>query len=84
MTGATLVLGCGVVYEFLQTAISFKMHPTYNGLRTCKIRLVISVISLIGLITSKKIDQKYIDRIHYKCSAQFDLNISPRFLKIWS
>ncbi|XP_078334692.1 DNA damage-regulated autophagy modulator protein 2-like isoform X1 [Crassostrea virginica] len=51
VTGATLVLGCGVVYEFLQTAISFKMHPTYNGLRICKIRLVISVISLIGFIT---------------------------------
>ena len=74
--GATLVLGFGVVYEFLQTAISFKMHPTYNGLRICKIRLVISVISLIGFITSKKIDQKCIDRIHCKCIAQFDLNIS--------
>ena len=84
MIGATLVLGFGVVYEFLQTAISFKMHPTYNGLRICKIRLVISVISLIGFITSKKIDRKCIDRIHYKCSAQFDLNISHRFPKIWS
>lgn len=59
--GASMVLGFGVVYEFLQTAISFQMHPSYNGLRICKIRLVISIISVIGFLTSKRIHSLHID-----------------------
>lgn len=59
--GATMVLGFGVVYEFLQTAISFRMHPSYNGLRICKVRLVISIISVIGFLTSKEVHSLHVE-----------------------
>ncbi|XP_048729265.2 DNA damage-regulated autophagy modulator protein 1-like [Ostrea edulis] len=52
LIGAGSVLCFGVIYSFLQTSISYKMYPDYNGRRICAIRLVISVISLIGFITS--------------------------------
>lgn len=70
--GATMVLGFGVVYEFLQTAISFRMHPSYNGLRICKVRLVISIISVIGFLTSttsavvSRIQGHPEDKLHWK------------------
>ncbi|XP_061173896.1 DNA damage-regulated autophagy modulator protein 2-like [Saccostrea echinata] len=72
--GATLVLGCGVIYEFLQTSISYKMYPVCNGRRICRIRLVISVISLLGFIMSAVfgIISRYQghpkDRLHWKPS----------------
>ncbi|XP_062575444.1 DNA damage-regulated autophagy modulator protein 1-like [Saccostrea cucullata] len=72
--GATFVLGFGVVYEFLQTSISYKMYPVCNGLRICRIRLVISIISLIGFIMSlvfaaiSRYQGHPKDRLHWKPS----------------
>lgn len=50
VTGAALVLGFGVVYAFLQTSLSYHMNPDYNGLKICRIRLVISFVAFIAMV----------------------------------
>lgn len=50
VTGAAMVLGFGVVYSFIQTALSYHMHPDYNGLKICRIRLLISFIAFIAMV----------------------------------
>jgi len=53
MAGAALTFGFGTVYEFMQTYVSYKMHPEVNGRPVCHARLVISVISAAALLGSK-------------------------------
>ena len=48
--GACLVFGFGVVYEIIDTVISFKMCPAYNGTCITRVRLSIAVISFISVI----------------------------------
>lgn len=50
VTGAALVLGVGVIYAFVQTSLSYRMNPDYNGLKICRIRLAISCIALTAMI----------------------------------
>ncbi|KAL3843026.1 hypothetical protein ACJMK2_020984 [Sinanodonta woodiana] len=50
VTGAALVFGVGVLYEFVQTALSFHMCPNFNGKLICRVRLAISIISFIAMI----------------------------------
>lgn len=52
VTGAAIVLGFGVVYTFVQTSLSYLMHPDYNGLKICRIRFIISFIALIAMLLS--------------------------------
>lgn len=72
ITGAALVFGFGVVYAFLQTWLSYHMFPDYNGIYICRIRLVISVASLICMIitfsaaTVSRVLGHPKDRLHWK------------------
>ncbi|XP_021349475.1 DNA damage-regulated autophagy modulator protein 2-like isoform X2 [Mizuhopecten yessoensis] len=72
LTGASLVLGCGVVYEFVQTYVTYQMHPDFNGQFIARIRLLISVISAIGMVmafTSAGISRYQTDtkdKLHWK------------------
>lgn len=50
VTGAFLVFGLGTVYAFIQTGLTYQMYPEFNGLKICRARLIISTLSLIGLI----------------------------------
>ncbi|XP_054709645.1 DNA damage-regulated autophagy modulator protein 1-like isoform X2 [Uloborus diversus] len=48
--GANILFLGGVIYASLQTALSFRMSPYYNGKFICFIRLTITIISGISLI----------------------------------
>lgn len=50
--GAALTFIGGLIYCFLQTSMSYHMYPDYNGLRVCRVRLAITIVSLIALITT--------------------------------
>lgn len=52
LIGALMVFGVGALYAILQTIISYKMYPEYNGLSVCRIRAAISCFSSICFITS--------------------------------
>ncbi|XP_035227522.1 DNA damage-regulated autophagy modulator protein 1-like [Stegodyphus dumicola] len=49
--GANVLFIGGVIYAALQTSLSFKMSPYYNGRTICYIRLVITILSALSLIT---------------------------------
>lgn len=72
IAGAALVFGFGVIYAFIQTFLSYHMHPDYNGLYICRIRLFISVLSLVCMIitfvaaTISRIKGQPPDRLHWK------------------
>ena len=46
-TGAGLVFGLGVLYALLDTSISYRMCPQFNGLYICRVRLVVALCSLV-------------------------------------
>ncbi|KAK0054750.1 DNA damage-regulated autophagy modulator protein 2 [Biomphalaria pfeifferi] len=48
--GAGMTFILGVLYCFLQAALSFHMCPDYNGRCICTIRLAISLMSLVALL----------------------------------
>ncbi|XP_059177367.1 DNA damage-regulated autophagy modulator protein 2-like [Physella acuta] len=48
--GAGLTFVPGVLYCLVQTALSYHMFPSYNGSYICRIRLALSVVSLLSLI----------------------------------
>ncbi|XP_064600458.1 DNA damage-regulated autophagy modulator protein 2-like [Liolophura sinensis] len=50
ITGAGLVFGLGVLYELMQTILSYQMNPGFNGLYICRVRLSISLVSLVAMI----------------------------------
>ncbi|BFZ15846.1 hypothetical protein BsWGS_18885 [Bradybaena similaris] len=52
IVGAALTFIAGVLYCFLQSALSYHMYPNYNGRRICRIRLCISSVALVGLFVS--------------------------------
>lgn len=52
VVGALLAFGVGTLYEFIQTYISYKMHPEVNDKKICHIRLAFSVLSMIFLLTT--------------------------------
>lgn len=52
MIGANVLFLGGVVYSALQTALSYRMSPYYNGKKICHIRLAITIITTLALITS--------------------------------
>lgn len=64
VTGAAIVLGFGVVYTFVQTSLSYLMHPDYNGLKICRIRFIISFIALIAMLLT--FVSAFISRIQVK------------------
>ncbi|KFM59753.1 DNA damage-regulated autophagy modulator protein 1, partial [Stegodyphus mimosarum] len=49
--GANVLFIGGVIYAALQTWLSFKMSPYYNGRTICYIRLIITILSALSLIT---------------------------------
>jgi len=73
VTGAFLVFGVGVIYAFIQTALSYHMYPDFNGLYICRCRLALSTCSLLAMVVTstgaaisrmqKKADT---DRLHWK------------------
>ncbi|CAE1313452.1 DRAM2 [Acanthosepion pharaonis] len=52
LIGALMVFGVGALYAILQSIISYKMYPEYNGLSICRIRAAISCFSSICFITT--------------------------------
>ncbi|XP_041111032.1 DNA damage-regulated autophagy modulator protein 1 isoform X1 [Polyodon spathula] len=48
--GAFIAFISGVIYIFLQSVISYKMHPLGSTQIVCHIRMVISVISIIAVV----------------------------------
>ena len=52
VTGAFLVFGLGTVYGFIQAGLSYQMYPEFNGVKICRVRLIISFIALVGLFVS--------------------------------
>lgn len=50
--GANILFLGGIVYSALQTALSFRMTPYYNGKTICYIRLTITVITSVALVIS--------------------------------
>ena len=46
------MFGLGTVYAFIQAGLSYQMYPEFNGLLVCRVRMVISVLALVGLIVS--------------------------------
>uniref|UniRef100_A0A2L2YLV4 DNA damage-regulated autophagy modulator protein 1 n=1 Tax=Parasteatoda tepidariorum TaxID=114398 RepID=A0A2L2YLV4_PARTP len=50
--GANVLFLGGVIYAILQTFLTYKMSPTYNGLTICHIRLIVTCIAAISLIAS--------------------------------
>ncbi|CAH1786819.1 unnamed protein product [Owenia fusiformis] len=52
LTGAMLVFGGGVLYGLLDSSVSYRMHPSRNGIYICRVRLTLSLLALIFLITT--------------------------------
>ena len=52
VVGAALTFIGGLIYCFLQTAMSYHMCPNYNGMLVCRARLTMCLISLACLTTS--------------------------------
>nr|XP_026692660.1 DNA damage-regulated autophagy modulator protein 2 [Ciona intestinalis] len=50
LVGAMLAFGLGTLYEFLQTYITYKMHPEVNGRRIFHARLAVCVVSLMAFV----------------------------------
>jgi len=48
--GAAFVLGLGVLYEFLQTFLTYQMYPEFNGKKIARIRLALSIVSTITML----------------------------------
>ncbi|XP_025085167.1 DNA damage-regulated autophagy modulator protein 2-like [Pomacea canaliculata] len=69
--GAGFTFIGGVVYCFLQTAMSYHMYPDYNGLLICRVRLFVCMLafgSLISTIASAAValtQYKVKDRFHW-------------------
>uniref|UniRef100_A0A915J0D0 Secreted peptide n=1 Tax=Romanomermis culicivorax TaxID=13658 RepID=A0A915J0D0_ROMCU len=55
--GAFMCLGFGLFYQWAQTAVSFRMFPLYNGIRICRIRTFLSVLSTLAFISCKSINR---------------------------
>ncbi|GFO39640.1 DNA-damage regulated autophagy modulator 2 [Plakobranchus ocellatus] len=49
-TGAALCFAPGVLYCFLQSAISYHMYPRFNGIFICRLRLIISLLCVAAMI----------------------------------
>ncbi|KAL8561934.1 hypothetical protein ACOMHN_001260 [Nucella lapillus] len=52
VTGAAFTFFGGMIYCFLQTAMSYHMCPMYNGLYICRARLTIALVSLVCLVVT--------------------------------
>lgn len=52
VTGAMLVFGCGTLFAYIDAIISYKMHPIYNGIFICRVRLLIASASLVSFVTT--------------------------------
>ncbi|XP_078588061.1 DNA damage-regulated autophagy modulator protein 2-like isoform X1 [Branchiostoma floridae x Branchiostoma japonicum] len=52
VVGAFMCFGCGIIYGFLQTAMSYKMYPHQNSLAVCRVRLIILVFATLCFITT--------------------------------
>lgn len=50
--GAALVFGVGVLYELIQTMLTYHMYPEYNGLYICRVRLTICIVSMACMVLS--------------------------------
>ncbi|KAL5006243.1 hypothetical protein ScPMuIL_015049 [Solemya velum] len=50
--GAAMVFGVGVLYEVIQTMLTYHMYPEYNGLYICRVRLTICILSFASMIIS--------------------------------
>lgn len=48
--GAYTTFLCGVGYSFLQTYITFKLYPEFNGRFICYMRLAISICSFLSML----------------------------------
>ncbi|XP_069133896.1 DNA damage-regulated autophagy modulator protein 2-like isoform X2 [Argopecten irradians] len=82
LTGACLVLGFGVIYAFIQTWLTYHMHPEFNGRSIARVRLVLSIIAAFSMvmafssaaISRYQTDTK--DKLHWKPSEKgFDAHI---------
>lgn len=49
--GANILFLGAVIYAILQTWMSYRMEPYYNGKAICHIRLIITILSAASLIT---------------------------------
>lgn len=52
MIGANILFLGGVVYAGLQTALSYRMTPYYNGKTICHIRLILTILTALAVIIS--------------------------------
>ena len=50
IAGAAMVFGVGAVYMWIETYISYKIHPGGESKTVCHLRLILSVIGLLGFI----------------------------------
>ncbi|GAV03582.1 hypothetical protein RvY_13978 [Ramazzottius varieornatus] len=50
IAGAAMVFGVGAVYMWIETYISYQIHPGGESRAICHLRLVLSVIGLLGFI----------------------------------
>ncbi|RUS80491.1 hypothetical protein EGW08_011742, partial [Elysia chlorotica] len=48
--GAALAFFPGVIYCFMQTALSYHMYPRYNGVLICRVRLFISLLCVAACV----------------------------------
>lgn len=69
--GAGFTFIGGVVYCFLQTAMSYHMYPDYNGLLICRVRLFVCMLAFGSLISS--ILWKCILELINSCNVKFKL-----------
>lgn len=52
LIGALMVFGIGTLYAILQSVVSYKMYPLYNGVLVCRARAVISCLSSTCFVTT--------------------------------
>jgi len=53
LIGAFLCFASGVTYACLQVVISYRMHPLYNGISCCRIRLGVTLVLIASFLISK-------------------------------
>lgn len=75
VTGAVLVFGVGVLYSLIQTILTYQMHPNFNGLYICRLRLTLTLapaclmlMTFIGATISRIQMEPGTDKLNWKPS----------------
>lgn len=74
MTGAAMTIGCGILYMFLQTALSYKME---DSISRCRIRLAMATVStsaalsfLVATLVAEHVRSPSTDALHWNSSEK--------------